>query len=104
VRYGEALPQRAEVSRPEQLRAELVVDGEAEVHHLDVVVRPDVADRVGRRHLLDVRHALERLDQRGCVASRRHGLQGGVAGEAGVARSGATFDRCHAGRARRDRR
>jgi hypothetical protein len=41
-------PQRAGVDRPEEARAGLGVDGEHEVHHLDVMVRADVAHRVRR--------------------------------------------------------
>ena len=46
----EARPERAGVDRAEQQVALLVVDGERQVDHLDVVVRADIADRIGRVH------------------------------------------------------
>ena len=50
VRHREIAPERARVDRSEEPVPGLVVDGEGEVHHLDVVVRPHLADRVGRVH------------------------------------------------------
>ena len=44
---GEAIPESARVDGPQQPVAALVVDGEGQVDHFDVVVRPDLAVRVG---------------------------------------------------------
>ena len=48
VGHGEAGPQHPGVHRSEQQCPRLRVDGEDQVHYLDVVVRPDIAVGVGR--------------------------------------------------------